>query len=442
MFNGFYNTITAFDLVSPNHQLTFKNSESHKNFCGFLICLISIAVTFISIREVVFNFIWNVDPDIEEEIDFSDEVLILNNDNFEFYIQFSYWSVETMNSEMLSEEDNVAPPKIMSFERNEKGYGFVYHDIMVPCGTDLIDFYNKGLDKKVNFTEENIPRLVTNSFCMPKNYSFPIIISNDDERHLSISLDSVSFSKLSKKYNFLLMTINYKETVIVPNNYKKPYKKSWDQNMINIKEMTYSYWRLEIQKRDLIIENPTFLIKQEDEPIPIIDTFSIFESISSKYLEEHIGENFFMMNFNINNSPKVVTTRLKYTTFDMVISEFGGTFSVIVFFFEIIFNWLNESLFKAALINSVFKFHIYNDENEKKENKKYSNYKMSKKTFLTEIVNKYIDKYDQIHNKENESQQDNINERGFMTTKNKTVKMKDIEIGFSNTISDLSNQNQ
>lgn len=360
-------SILKLDLVAPNHNLTFRESDKFSSLFGVVFSIVAIVLTILSISSSLSDFFNGTNPNIINKYNLETTNSTLTSHNFMFYVQFTYYSMETQALILLDSNEIPEPPLYNRRFRNESS--IYYDDLNIPmirCDDYLREHYNDDLDEANKISGSVLERAVQSTYCIdPNAMNFTMKTDNMRQIMFGVTIPGESYTVLTNKYLFVLIHVNYKETILVPDRYKKPYQNIWKTTDKSIVKNQYSYNIAYLRRRKIIVEQSSFLFqKSNSTEIEDYQLLSYNNALQNPIDPELYKKGLLHMDIVFIKDDSFCETTIKYIMLDSIIADFGGTFEVILFICEITFSMFFDFRYKTTLINTFFKYHNIIDDEE------------------------------------------------------------------------------
>lgn len=389
--------IMKIDFVGPKPKFNHLGSETYSSYMGVFITLVAVAITMISNRSTIEDCAYSTNPQqlswVDSKID--DYVKMKGN----FTLIFSI----TGNNSMIDSNYNYN-----LYESTERSSNLIKADI----STSISDYENIIINN--NLQESPALSLLNSPFQIQyQNYSLDSNSSTLVTSKLSYCnnsfTDNITYSyDKENTYFFCLPDQFFEDSIAINSNVlKTPYFKifitkedllSTIQTLnINYLEIKYYYYDFTffdslysvdldyktitlfsnslvkssfvLQYTQLFIQGNGFIFKPSQKLFSDIFGITDFSVDTMYYYNVNSDNNSLSLNFLFTNYKK--SNLVIYVSVDDVISCIGGTISVILFAFKVIYEFFAEYYLRVSMINSVFSFHYYNDD--KKPEKKIKN---------------------------------------------------------------------
>ncbi len=339
--------IKKFDLLGAKPVFKINNEKSYTTFFGVFLTLICVSLSIISIYSTFLDFVNRTNANIVTTNSYDTEAHNITSDNFDFMIFFLSYDPKSSLA-MPIPRQNIRLPPMLSFQTN-MGRVHIVNNTAFMSECDMNKYLN----------DSNINPLIS-YYCIPKNYSFIVnsTANSAGSAVYSISLLPEYYSNITNTYPYFIVTLRYKKLVLQADNYINPYTYKWTDFSLILQKGQASAYQHIIENTNINIIDPSFIfqVKRPTETALLsLDPVMIFSSAIEKADLSSIPALQIQFVKNLN----AVSYSITYVQFDAVVSTFGATFNVFYFVFAATYSFFCENFVKVFLINHVFKFHSY-----------------------------------------------------------------------------------
>lgn len=441
------NRLLYLDILAPPIEFTNNGKARSHSVLGLVFSISIFIISLLSAKSLILNILTNSNPKVTTDYITINENYTMNfNETLKnsFFFKFYYFNVSSIDSYIINTSE-LEP--IYVYKRNSEDIGQAdvnenSRDTLESCSEEfLIQEYlsSEALTEEEKNNRTVLENLKNTTMC------FPYVSDSEISYYKSTSIDMIfspTIDESTQNTKMMIIEIYYKQLLVDRSNFIKPYKIQWMTKYYFIDYKWFNSYYFNVQSSYLDIYESSFILEEKRGSTL---TFGTLDNISGfidleipvEYLQGKIKFPFLQLSFFPTYQSK--NLEIRYTTYDELLSTLGGTFSVIVFFFQLLHEYLHDCFFKAHLLNSIFLFHK-NDYLNDKEGKE-SFHKNTKINLLRTISN------DKLFNSDNKNDINNPNGNPNSTGNSKycdsnlqvSIENQDFKQDFDNAMNQRTN---
>jgi len=370
VLNKFYNFVLSFDLIGPSPKLNFEGRERFSTLIGVFLTLGAFALSCFSNRNSFDSVINNTSPKMLSQNQPLEIPMSINTTTVKMYMQVQYIDPYTKSFKSINKTElphflimkvyyGRTSYKLSNLSNSNNQDSFLTNN----CSDKIFEDFNEGLVfSNEKYTPDEIQEIKSNSLCLPSYLNETLEVLKDGRESLIIVIDRPSMVKLSQKYrSSLLINLNYQELVYDPEKYQNPFRLNWVDKYFPVNLDQFKQIRLSIQYVEGTIDLTKFVYP--DERFSKFHIVSEILELLSQPNDPTIPDYNVCYYFVIDKDPKQLLTKIQYDSFEMLLSNIGGSLGVYIPIFEYILNVLISPYYRSKTINLSYNFHtIDNDE--------------------------------------------------------------------------------
>lgn len=338
-----FHQLSKFDMISPRYELKFKGNDGYKTPLGSFFTLLSFAITFFSIRNIISDFANRTNPYMSIQNFSVDETSTVSATSIPIQISFEIAGGDRNKVSLI----DFPAPTISYVKQSPQNK---------TSNTSSSSSSSSSISTSSPPKKNNDPQMLNctfsngtidiNSFCLDSNQT--------------VTFDSSKFSfdpsRVSNTSNTYVMIVEYTELRYNVSNYEIPYFFGGNKEFIFVESNKNSLRELLFIKKSISIQDTGFIYYNQRvtadyyqlEEVKLIYSFDLTNSTDSKKAGHDVR-------FTIKTTGDSIS--ISYITFDDLLSAFGGTFGSIFYIIQIIYSNICEYFMNTDLINVIFKFH-------------------------------------------------------------------------------------
>lgn len=341
-----YNFLTHFDFLTPGINLNLNKREKQGNLIGFSLTMIAIIFTLLSRYILIKECFKGINPSIKEY-----EVKTTLNDTSIVDIEriiVAFYEFDVFNEKLIPINlTSIIDPFVLSqnYENNVFNTNFLGRSVV--CDKEKL---NSGilLSKDFDNTTKNVI----------SNYGICIKLANKTDTSISFKNNEnvvLSFNLNNTKTMFIYVDIFFQGNYFNQNNYNDPFSKKWEKRSftttqgLNLIDLVFKKYTFNINNFSFIFESVRDDIIYYN--LNEVDLVASFPQLEQRY------DIFLRLFQSVSNS----NIEIRYITMDDVISNLGGSFSVIFFLTSCIYSYVFQFIQNIELLNQTFNISLNNE---------------------------------------------------------------------------------
>jgi hypothetical protein len=417
-----YAALLKLDTMGPTPSINYNGMQNYQSILGTLFTLIAIILSFITISSIIQQAIYKTNPSYYVSSTFDDSDLTLSPGEFPLYLSLSVFNLTSYKVTPIPKSDIIIPPYYTTVLQNRTGY-FPDPNFknMVDCDDKVFADFNTGFISERSFlSQSEINEIKAYSYCLPP-VNFTLTNTIDVQSFLTIFIKNGAVKREFDEQTVLAISVNYRSVLVKPNNFDHHYQRIWKEFFYPANLKAETYYRFYLQNYNIKKDQTTFLFTDElntnvingDNPFPEV------------VINKDVGPGQIISGLTLTKSNMSSQAYLKYTSFNDVLSSFGGSFGIFYSVFQILVQIIIQPIFKTDVINNIFSF--YSTEDNDYGDKIFKQYVFSKNTNHSlnkiDINNNDIEKANLKENPVNLNKEEFMKDALDRITKNKKVKI-------------------
>jgi hypothetical protein len=352
-----FDNLKYFDFMGPTANFNINGNDNYKTYIGALLSIATIILTLITTYSTIDSTFNKTNPNVFTSSVYESDMLTFNNSNFQFYISLIYLDNQTFKFNPIKREEILFFPIFASVHSNNTGLYYESDYLsFVNCSESFFKDYNSGsISNSEYYSKQQINDLQVNSFCLPE-MNYTLINSIKDESLVNIIFLFEAFKSVIEKYPIIFIQINWKTLLLNPNNFTNPYEMVWKNYIIPIKKNYVSYYNLNIESYSVIKDQTAFLFSDEINGNEISGT-GVTEFLN---LDNPTPMQGLFACLNISKQNLSTQTFIKYSSWNDVLSDFGGSFGILYPVVSLLLRLLVTKYYELDIIDNIYDF--YNSE--------------------------------------------------------------------------------
>jgi hypothetical protein len=353
------NLFSSFDVIGPSPTLNYNGKQNFQTFLGTLFILLALILSIFTISSIIDQAFNKTNPAVSVSSSFDDSEMIMNNSNFQLYITLYNFSLNTFTFTPFDKKDILIPPAFTPVIQNRSGYFVVTDELnLVDCDDSVFNDFNDGFISEKSFLNKTeIDGIKSHAYCFPsQNYS--LINSIDKQTFLLITFKNGAVKTMFDDSSTLAIKISWRSVLLRPNTFKTHFQRIWKEFFFTVNLNAQTYYRFYLENYSITKDQTAFLFT--DELIDnVISGNDIFTEVS---VNQQIKPGFVYTGLAVAKSNMSQQAYIKYTSFNDVLSTFGGSFGVLLSVLKVILEFVVNPFFHTNVINSIFSFYSTTDD--------------------------------------------------------------------------------
>lgn len=353
-----------FDFLGSKPELFIKSKPNHKTMIGSIFSLIAVFITVYLCKSSIESMIKRIDPKMSSIYKVSTDGYLIGPYHFPMILGMSYGKINLQSSNLL-EVTSFFPnttnqfffPSVDKLNRTSGGISFENNpQKMIPCKSSF-------LHPDTGLTANEVT--IKNGFCLPNSYNKFRMMKSLDQGYISASIMITRTSMMNNKD--LILTLSYARNILDPSNFTHPFQTVWDVIPLGVSNSSISIYTIRVENQIISTNQNMFLYsigksynsstittiqkQMELDATSVNKVITDFPELGSKV--DRIPYTILMFDYNSLD----VYIDLTYYGINDLLSDIGGTLSIVMSIMQLILSFYNELEFNSYMLNSCFEFH-------------------------------------------------------------------------------------
>jgi hypothetical protein len=379
--NKFANCFLSLDAMGQQITLNFDGHDTYRTGIGTVFTFGCLVICILVAADSLGSFFHKSNPNVLTSSYYDDQPLQMNNTSFKMYITIMTMDIATFAYKPIPKSELLYYPRTNYLKTNTSGIYIMSESLpLVDCTDDVFADYNSGYaSEKAYLSPDAIEYIKQASLCIP-DVDYTISNNIQEQMFFDIDFSNRLYKHLNSRYPNIMVQVSYRTVLLNPENFTNHYYMVWKQGFFPLRPNKLDYYRLDIESYEVKKDQTVFLFPDERKQQLINGKELTLEVSLDTVLTD--DQNLVMISMSKNNLS--TRTKIKYTSLNDFISQFGGSFGALFPIFQFLLRLITKKIYGVLLLDRVFK--LYQPEDAEYRNVFKSSVLGSKQTNISEIA--------------------------------------------------------